>query len=255
MKWPESFTSAEQSHHHSLETLNCFYEHDDFMLSVASVLDLGCGSGLDLEWWATRTTREAKPQPLNIRCQGFDIIDTPSVVARHRNISYQVQDIEQEIKGIKKTFDVLWCHDVFQYVIDPFSTLARWYDLAEDDGMLVLIVPQTTNVEKNRQEFEQQNFCYHHWTLVNLIHTLAVSGWNCKLGHFRKQINDPWLHAVVYKSQHRPMDPRKTSWYDLVEKGLLPDSADTGINQHGYLRQKDLNLYWIDKSLQSFARY
>ena len=55
-----------QSHAHSQQTLNALYEYDDFMESIATMVDLGCGTGLDLEWWATRTTRDDNPQPLNI---------------------------------------------------------------------------------------------------------------------------------------------------------------------------------------------
>jgi hypothetical protein len=78
---------------------------------------------------------------------------------------------------------------------------------------------------------------------------LAVSGWDCANGHFKKEPNSPWLHAVVYKSKHQPMDPRKTSWYDLSDKGLLPESAVKSIFRYGYLRQQDLVLSWIDHSL------
>lgn len=85
--------------------------------------------------------------------------------------------------------------------------------------------------------------------MVNLIHVLAVSGFDCASGHFLKQSDDPWLHAAVYRSEHEPMDPRTTRWYDLVEKNLLPKSAVDSISRHGYLRQRDLILPWLDKSL------
>ena len=60
------FAHPGDSHQHSLETLNQLYEYDDFMLSLRTMVDLGCGSGDDLAWWATRTTRDDNPQPLNI---------------------------------------------------------------------------------------------------------------------------------------------------------------------------------------------
>ena len=78
---------------------------------------------------------------------------------------------------------------------------------------------------------------------------LAVSGWDCKNGFFLKEANDPWISAVVYKSTVRPMDPRKTSWYDLAEKDLLPLTAKDCVNRFGEVRQSELTLIWLNKAL------
>lgn len=250
------FTNDDSGHQHSLSTLNLLYEHDDFMDSVTSMIDMGCGAGLDIEWWATRTTRDMNnPRPLNIRCTGVDIIPAPGTIARYKNAMYHCQNFEVPIAMGERKFDVIWCHDAFQYVIDPITTLKQWRDIARDNGMLVLILPQTTNIEFNKQKFEQKDGCYWHWTMVNLIHVLAVSGWDCSMGRFLKRPNDPWLHAVVYKSKKEPMDPRTTKWYTLAEQGLLPESAARSVMKHGYLRQQDLLLSWLDKSLMSFDRH
>lgn len=249
------FSNPEQSHAHSLHTLNTFYEFDDFMESIGTLIDMGCGSGLDLEWWATRTTRDENPKPLDIDCTGVDRPVSMAMAKRYRNMRYISQDFQDPIRVQNKKFDVIWCHDAFQFVIDPFVTLSRWRDITAPDGMLVLIVPQTTNIEGNRQEFEQISGCYWHWTLVNLMHVLAVSGWNCGTGFFKKAANDPWLHAVVYRGEHEPMDPATTTWYDLADLGVLPGSAVASINRHGFVKQKELILPWLDKSVASFAKH
>lgn len=82
---------------------------------------------------------------------------------------------------------------------------------------------------------------------------LAVSGWDCEGGFFKKSPNDPWLHAVVYRSDIEPMDP-KNSWYDLAETGLLPKSAVASINRYGFVNQNDLILPWLDKSLTWYGQ-
>jgi SAM-dependent methyltransferase len=248
------FKNALESHIHSLETLNMLYEYDDFMASVDTVVDLGCGEGLDLEWWATRTTREDEPRPLNIDCIGVDLATQLSIAKRYPNITYQSTDFETTIHPKKNTkFDILWCHDSFQYVINPIGTLSRWWEIANENAMLALILPQTTNFRKRQHAFTQPTGVYYHYTLVNLIHMLAVTGWDCAGGFFKKAPTDPWLHAVVYKSQHEPMDPRTVSWYDLVDKKLLPESANQCIMRHGELRQQELMLPWLDKSLTHFG--
>ena len=206
-----------------------------------------------MQWWATRTTRElGNPRPLNIKCTGVDLPEM--CPARHPNITYRSRDFETDMDLPNKRYDLLWCHDSFQYVQDPYHTLLRWRERTGKGGMLCLIVPQTTNFAHNRQQFELQSGCFYHWTLVSLIRMLAITGWDCRAGFFRKTPDDPWIHAVVYKSSNDPV-PAKSTWYELADHGLLPESAQAGINRHGYLRQQDLILPWIDKSLITFERY
>lgn len=249
------FDTPEQSHAQSLQTLNVLYEHDDFMESVGSMIDMGCGPGLDLEWWATRTTRDDNPQPLNIDCTGVDRALSLPMAKKYRNVRYLSQDFQDPMRVGNKKFDLVWCHAAFQYVLNPFTTLSNWYDITAPGGMLVIVLPQTTNIEFNRQEFEQISGCYWHWTLVSLMHILAITGWDCRSGFFKKNPNEAWLHAVVYRSDHAPMDPAKTTWYELAERNLLPESAVACINRHGYVKQKELILPWLDKSVTSFARH
>jgi hypothetical protein len=248
------FRNSEESHAHSLQTLNALFEYDDFMMSIGTLVDLGCGTGLDLEWWATRTTRDDTPLPLNIDCIGVDLEKQLTVSKKYPNITYQSTDFETEIHPKKKKlFDVLWCHDAFQYAINPIGTLSRWWHIASEGAMLAIVIPQTTNFQARQQVFNQAAGVYYHYTLVNLIHMLAVAGWDCRGGFFKKNLNDSWLHAVVYKSSYEPMNPRTTTWYDLAEKKLLPNSADACIDRHGELRQQELLLPWLDKSLTHFG--
>lgn len=249
------FRNPQESHQHSLEVLNELYHHADFMESVGSVVDLGCGTGLDLEWWATRTTQDDSPQPLNIKCIGIDLHETLPIASNYKNISYIRGDFETLLSLNGKKFDVAYCHDAFQYVIDPFETLRLWRQLVNPNGMLVLTLPQTTNLEFNREAYDQPSGVYFNWTLVSLIHVLSVTGWDTAGGFFKKSPNDPWLHAIVYRSDSEPLDPKTTSWYNLAEKNLLPQSAISGINKCGYLRQRDLVLPWLDKSLISYRDY
>jgi hypothetical protein len=247
---PKQFLTPQASHEHSLKTLNMFYEFDDFMESIGSVADLGCGAdALDSIWWATRTTRDDVPEPLNIKVLSVDLFPTiDRSIFSQGDISYYGTNIEQW-RETKRPFDLLWCHNTFQYMTNPMQCLSNWWHLANTHSMLVLIVPQATTIEAGQQAFDQYSGCYYNHTLVSLMHMLAVNGWDCGSGFFYKQANDPWLHAAVYKSSREPMDPKKTSWYDLMEAGLLPESANKSILRHGYLRQRDLTLKWLDGTL------
>ena len=59
------FKNAHDSHAHSLKILNTLREYDTFLESLTVVADMGCGTGLDAEWFATLTTRDENPEPLN----------------------------------------------------------------------------------------------------------------------------------------------------------------------------------------------
>jgi SAM-dependent methyltransferase len=238
----------------SLKILNALYEYDDFMQSVSTMVDLGCGSGQDLAWWSTATTRDEVPEPLNIQCVGVDLLEHLSIARKHANITYQSANFENKINPPQNLFDVLWCHDAFQYCVDPVGTLLKWRSISSDGAMLVISVPQTIQLQKRQLAYHLPSGAYYHHTMVSLIQMLAATGWDCHAGFFQQVPNDPWIRAVVYKSSIEPKDPRTTTWYDLMESKLVPESANRSIHAHGYLRQQDLVLPWIDKSFTSMGQ-
>jgi SAM-dependent methyltransferase len=247
------FQHPTDSHDHSLEILKLLYEYDDFMYSIRTVVDLGCGSGDDIEWWATRTTRDENPEPLNIQCTGIDLFDKFGPAKKYPNVAYQQCDFETEIQAPENGFDILWCHDSFQYAISPLQTLSRWWNIAGPGGMLCISVPITQQIKHRQLDYFCPNGNYYHYSLVNLIYMLATSGWDCRGGFLKLDPTNSWLYAAVYKSDKKPMDPKKTTWYGLSELGLLPKSSDASIQAHGYLRQQDLVLTWLDQSITSLS--
>lgn len=48
------FKTDQDSHAHSLQTLNLIANYDDFMDSIRVIADMGCGSGADINWWAIK---------------------------------------------------------------------------------------------------------------------------------------------------------------------------------------------------------
>jgi SAM-dependent methyltransferase len=248
-----TFTQPNDSHVHSLQTLRQLYEYDDFMASIKTVLDIGCGNGADLIWWATRTARDESAQPLNIRCTGVDLGPGLLPTKQYNNIFYQSVDFEKTILPPPGGFDVLWCHDAFQFALNPVTTLSQWWNLASPGAMLCLIVPATQQIYRKQLDYSLPSGCYYHHTMVSLIYMLATAGWDCSTGFFKQSPSDHWIHAVVYKSEHKPLDPKTTTWHMLSELGLLPVSAMKSIQAHNYLRQQDLIIPWIDHSLMSMA--
>lgn len=245
------FTQPGASHAHSLETLSLLYEYDDFMMSIQTLVDLGCGTGEDLMWWATATTRDDVPQPLNIACTGIDLISEQPLLAQYPNITYQPADFEGAVQKPANGFDVLWCHDAFQYARNPLGTLSNWWHLASPGGMLCLTVPITQRIHHRQLAYELPTGQYFHHSMVNLIYMLASTGWDCGSGFFKQTPSDPWIQAIVYKSEHAPLEPQDTTWHRLAELKLLPASALPSIVAHDHLRQQDLVVPWLDRTLIS----
>ena len=248
-----TFAHVGDSHKHSLETLNQLFEYDDFMLSITSMVDLGCGFGDDLEWWATRTTRDDVPIALDIKCTGVDLRPNLALLNKYPSIAYQSVDFEDTIIPHPNGFDILWCHDAFQYAQNPIATLTKWWHIASPGAMLYICVPITQRIHQRQLDYHLPSNTYYHYSMVNLIHMLATAGWDCRSGFFRQSPGDMWLHAMVYKGDQTPLNPKTTNWHELSELKLLPESADASVYAHGYLRQQDLVVPWIDHSLMSMA--
>jgi SAM-dependent methyltransferase len=246
------FTHPGDSHNHSLDTLNQLYVYDEFMESIRTVVDLGCGTGEDLLWWATRTFNDPDnpdPEPLNIKCVGVDINNNLTVA--HENITYQQNNFEDLIDHPTEGFDILWCHDAFHYARNPLQTLSNWWHIASPGALLSLTVPVTQQIHRRQLSYVLPNGCYYHHTIVSLMYMLATAGWDCGTGFFKQTLTEPWIHAIVYKSNHPPQNLRETDWHKLVELNLLSKWAAKSIYEHGALRQQDLVIPWLDRSLIS----
>lgn len=241
------FKNPHDSHRHSLETLNMLYEYDSFMESLKVVADMGCGAGLDTEWFATLTTRDDPPEPHEYLCYAVDKNNSQieSSVLENKNVVPIEGNFEERL--IPRQVDLMWAHNSFQYVINPLSTLKVWNETMNINGMLVLNVPLSQTYQYNRLKSRSENGCYYNYNICNIIYMLAVNGFDCRDSYFDMQENNPWLKAAVYKSDHAPMDPATTTWFDLVDKRLVNDSVMLSLNKYGEVRQEELLFTWLDR--------
>lgn len=240
------FQSPDASHAHSLQTLESIAAYDDFMDSLSVICDMGCGYGLDIAWWANSTYIDDsdKVQPRNYKCYGVDL-NTNKVNTQLDNLRLITQDFEDPIRNMP-FIDLLWSHDSFRYALNPLGTLKLWHSMMNENGMICLIVPQTVNVTYNKLVTRTFPGSYYSYNITNLMYMLAVSGFDCRDGHFVKYANDPWIHCVAYKNDIGPLDVKTTSWYKLSDLGLLPKTADECISKYGYLKQELLQTHWLN---------
>lgn len=243
------FKNPEQSHDHSLKTLDLIYKYDDYLDSLTVIADMGCGAGHDVRWWATLETRDDPPEPHNYLVYAVDkrIDLLEPDVAKLSNVIPVEGDFAEPL--IPRKIDLLWAHDSFQYARDPLRCLAAWKQSMALNGMLVITLPQMTYWDHtyNKLMINQYNYQFHNYNLVNLIYMLAINGFDCRDAYFYRETNTPWLSAAVYATEHEPM-PASTGWHELAEKRLINDSFISSINKYGYVRLEDVVVCWLDKA-------
>ena len=232
---------------HSLGTLEILHQFDDFLESIHTVADVGCGTGEDITWWATLKKFEDPPKPYNFNCFAVDIDGSKlAQIPDLKNINKVNRDFSEEYL-FPVSIDFMWAHDSLQYSTNPLLTLRRWNEAMTVNGMMILSVPQHSGVEFNKYYSRTYSNCYYHYTPTMLLYMLAVNGFDCRDAYLLKKFQDPWINIAVYKTDIAPMDPAKTTWYDLVETNLLHPSIVTSVNKHGCLRQEEVVMPWLDR--------
>lgn len=241
------FSNPYHSHEHSQEILNLLYGYDSFLDSLKVICDMGAGSGLDAQWWATLETRDDPPEPRNYRVYAVDkhFNNVEPDVKATPGIRWLERNFEDEAI-IPEKADLVWSHDSFQYAINPIGTLANWNRMMNKDAMLVMTLPQQIGYVYNRLTFRTDHYSYHNYTISNLVYMLAVNGFDCRDAYFYKNAETNWIYLAVYKSTD-PFDPATTSLHDLAEQGMLHDSVMHSISTNGFLRQEDIVYPWLDK--------
>ena len=232
---------------HSLSVLAQIREYDSFLDSLKTICDMGCGTGEDVQWWATLETRDTPPVPYNYTV--FAVDKDPQKLAKipdRKNIKKINRDFNDQ-KVVPVKVDLMWSHDSLQYSHNPLETLRTWNDLMSVNGMLILSVPQSNGVAYNQYYSRTYSHCYYNFTPTSLIYMLAVNGFDCRDAYLLKKWQDPWIHMAVYKTDIEPRDPRTTSWFDLIGTGLLHPTVENSINRHGHLRQEDIVMPWLDR--------
>ena len=247
--------TPELSHKNSLEFLQVLESHDDFMDSITNVVDMGAGVGFDSLWWATRTAadEDGNSSDRNIKVTAIDL-DIEQCLVKNKQINWLQKDFSNSGLPLDSV-DILWAHNSFQYSKDPLGTLSHWYDLMKLDSMLCLSIPFNFDIwymrDQPRINSVWQSGCYFNYTPVNLILLLASSGFDCRGGHFKYLPYEPWFHAAVYKTENKPQ--RMMSWYELLDKKILPISIEKAILSKGHVSDRDLIVEWIDHSTYNFS--
>jgi len=240
------FKNAHDSHEHSLDFLSLIYGYDSFLDGITAVADMGCGTGLDVAWWANLETRDDPPEPRNLLVYAIDKnirqIE-PDILTNDRIFPIE-GDFETRL--VPRQVDIIYAHDSFQYARNPVGCLRTWRDSMNVNGMLMISLPQSTYLHNNKITTMQQNWQMFNHNILSLIYMLAASGFDCRDAYFYRQNNTPWLYAAVYATD--VVIPANPSWYDLAELNLLNDSMMKSVNKYGCLKLDELVFQWLDRN-------
>ena len=239
--------TPQESHSHSLVTLNYLSMLDDYLMGLDNICVMGGGMGYDAVWWASLVSPDGQKYNFNV---------TAVEVAPPHNI--------QTVQGMKWIFedfstielpsqDLIWCHNALHHALNPVATLFHWHKLLQKDGLLIVEIPYSLSISQHIQHntvnVNMVNGMYHVYTISSLIVQLASAGFDCRNAHFQFDKQNRWLRAAVYKTTDEPRVYR--SLYELKDTGRLPYCLDAKLSAIDNFDEKDLVLEWIDRS-QSF---
>jgi predicted TPR repeat methyltransferase len=222
------------------------------MDNLQVIADMGCGAGLDANWWATVTTRDEPHDPRNYLVYAVDqnTKQLETDVPLLPNVKVIEGNFEDRV--VPRQIDLLWAHDVFQYSLNPLKCLQTWKSSMNVNGMLILSVPQTTYYKNNRLTIANHSGQYYSYNILNLMYMLALSGFDCRDAYFYRKRETPWLYAAVYATEHEPLDSGAT-WYDLAERNLINDSVVASVNKYGHARIEDIVVAWLDRDFYTIT--
>lgn len=160
--------SVEQHHRFALELLEPVF--GPMVGTGKSVLDLGCGEGLQAEWFLEN---------------GFDVLAT-DLKEPSRDVPFVTADVEllyikDEFDGTDESqlFDFVWSHHVLEHIFDPFSAICEVHRVLKPSGWFVCVVPDIDRVISNGH--------IHNYSVPLMLYHLAACGFDCSRAWYRQR--------------------------------------------------------------------
>jgi len=236
--------TPQESHQHSLKTLEYLALLDDYLLGIENVAVMGAGIGLDAVWWATLARPDGRTYNFNVTAVDF----APSMeIKTAGKMQWRFEDFSTiELPSQ----DLIWCHNTLHHTMNPIGTLFHWHKLLRKDGLLIVEIPYSLSIsqhiEHNTINVNMVSGMYHVYTMSSLIVQLASAGFDCRQANFQLDKESGWLRAAVYKTDDEPK--MYSSLYELKETGRLPQCLDAVLGGIDKFNEGDLVLEWIDRS-------
>jgi len=236
--------TPQESHQHSLVTLNYLSLLDDYLSGIKNISVMGAGMGYDAVWWANLTRPDGRKY--NFAVTAVDS-SPPFGLQTVQGMQWRFEDFSTIDLPIQ---DLIWCHNSLHYTLNPIGTLFHWHKLLRKDGLLIIEMPYSLSINQHIQHntvnVNMSSGMYHVYTMSNLIVQLASAGFDCRNANFQFDKENGWLRAAVYKTDDEPR--LYSSLYELKNTNRLPYCLDAILDGIDNFNESDLMLEWIDRS-------
>jgi len=136
---------------------------------AASVVDIGCGSGMFLGKLA------ALPQ---MQCAGVEINEAAAASARARGLDVRICNFTQQAITGAPSADVITAFQVLEHVKNPIAMLKSLRALVHDDGLVLVGVPDTEGLISRHLDALTEIPPHHvtYWTEASLRSAMSRVG-------------------------------------------------------------------------------
>lgn len=171
---------------------DCYYAHLSIYRFAVQfcknkiVLDAGCGAGYGTNYLAVNGVKSIVGIDLSAKAIAFC---NKSFSAA--NLSYQHLGLEDVDTLPSASFDVVYCSNVLEHVVNTQEILRKFYGLLKSDGIAILAVPPVTSPEIRDADFSNP---YH-------LNSWSPQQWVLAVNKFFKTV-EPFGHYLDKDNYH-----------------------------------------------------
>lgn len=219
-----------------------------------NVLDVGCGLGLQANWWASQRPKLDDDRfglKASTECHAVDLYPPDAEFA---NNFYFKQEDYHNLSFSNEQFDIVWSHYSLEYSATPFKALAEWRRVCKPDGHLYITVPCSFRKKFGKIHTELKPGQQSWFTIVNLIYMLAYTGWLPKDAFFQADVRRGIVRGIIPANPEQPtaLDPLEVNLYDLADRGVFDRWVTAMINDRGTFDETNLVITWVTGSILDF---
>lgn len=184
-------------------------------VTKGKVLDVGCATGYFLE--AARTKGFVP--------YGVEFSEYSANIARKKfGEGYIFHGILEDCSFPEKMFDVIAMSDLIEHVRVPKQTLAKASSLLKDDGVIMIMTPDTKTVSNNLMGKRWSHYKLEHFFYFSHGSISYLAG-SCGLEvvHYeksKKALNFEYLHTQYKVYRHWLLSPTVNVLYSILPSSL-----------------------------------